>query len=669
MPDQNSIAIPADTDAQPAVTAMLPLDALLERILEIPGSDSQGKLQLVDLAIPLAAQADRLDLMAKFHRIRAECLGRLSDYPGALDAASQSVQVSQRIGARADEAIGLASIGSAYIQMGVYDKAEPYLLGSLAMLEELDEPYWISIALNYLGILNYHIGDYDQSTGYYLRALAIEEGLQDLPKLGGTLVNLGLIASELADYSGALDYYARSLAIFSETGDRYGEAVALKNQADVHMRLGDYHKALAGYRECLAIATETGERHQQSGALDGLGQVHQKLGQPDEALGFFQESRVLKEEIGDRQGFVESLLSLGMQMIEQGATVAGFAELHQALSAADEIGAMPLLWKTHLALGGAYERTGDPAGALLHYKEFYRIKSEVSSEIANTRLRHLQAQLELEKVAKEAELNRLRAERMAHELDLARKVQLSLLPRSAPAMPGLDIATLCIPALEAGGDYYDFFQLDGNRLGVVIGDVTGKGMPAAIYMTLAKGILKSITTPDASPGQVLSRANRLIYETFSRGSFISMIYAIVDVHAMRLDYACAGHNPLLHLRGGDHVVAPQPGGIALGLARPELFDPLIRPATIRLQTDDTLILYTDGFSEAMDAARQDYGEERLVASAIGQRGDATAILNGIRGDVDRFTGNAPQHDDMTMVVMRVASTGGGNRAIPSGNRR
>jgi sigma-B regulation protein RsbU (phosphoserine phosphatase) len=331
-----------------------------------------------------------------------------------------------------------------------------------------------------------------------------------------------------------------------------------------------------------------------------------------------------------------------------------FEQLARALAIAEEIGARPLLYRAHLALGEAFEQSGDVVRALDHYKQFYRVKSEVAAEEASNKLRQLQARLELERLEKEAEVNRLKAERMEHELLLARKVQLNLLPKSPPVIEGIDIASICVPALEAGGDYYDFFPLDDGRLGVAIGDVTGKGMPAAIYMTLVKGIMASHATASSSPKDLLVRANRLVYQTFSRGSFVSMIYAVIDPVARTLTYARAGHNPLLLLRGGEMIAQRAHGGMALGLAGTETFAGAITEVSLQLEAGDRLLLYTDGFSEAMNDAREDYGDSRLLGTAL-RHGDAASardLLDAVNDDLLAFTGDALQHDDMTMIVLR-----------------
>src|SRR5690606_4425591 len=134
-------------------------------------------------------------------------------------------------------------------------------------------------------------------------------------------------------------------------------------------------------------------------------------------------------------------------------------------------------------------------------------------------------------------------QRLQRELEIARDVQMSFLPKSTPDFSGLDIASQCIPAHEVGGDYYDFVKLDKNRLGIIIGDVSGKGTEAAFYMTLTKGFLKALSRSSDSPAAVLSNMNELFYENVERGTFISMIYGIFDIEKNALKLARAGHNP------------------------------------------------------------------------------------------------------------------------------
>ncbi|MFA6540634.1 MAG: SpoIIE family protein phosphatase [Bacteroidota bacterium] len=246
-------------------------------------------------------------------------------------------------------------------------------------------------------------------------------------------------------------------------------------------------------------------------------------------------------------------------------------------------------------------------------------------------------------------------ERMAKELEIARNVQMSLLPKENPQVQGFDIAGICIPAFEVGGDYYDFVSLGTNKIGIAIGDVSGKGVPAAIYMTLTKGILQSHAEENISPKNVLSKVNKLLYKTIEKNSFVSMFYAIIDVPAKSIRYSRAGHNPVI-LAGlrDDQREFLTPKGVALGLDDGGIFDAVLEEGEYQLQSGDLLVFYTDGFTEARNEQGEEFTEHRLL-DAVGSTKNkpAVQILDDVVSEVKRFIGDAQQHDDMTMVVVKV----------------
>jgi len=246
-------------------------------------------------------------------------------------------------------------------------------------------------------------------------------------------------------------------------------------------------------------------------------------------------------------------------------------------------------------------------------------------------------------------------ERIKRELEIARQVQLSFLPRQLPQLAGLDIAAVCVPANEVGGDYYDFVQLGNHRLGVLIGDVSGKGVSAAFYMTLTKGIIKSSVQEHLSPAQVLIRANRLFYENVERGIFVSLIYGVFDLEKRLFTSARAGHNPILLLRRQEqNATFVSPPGLALGLDRGEIFSRNIQEQTLVLNNGDVFIFYTDGFTEAMNERNEEFGESRLIQILCNGSGDSSReTLHNIRNAAQIFAGDAHQHDDMTMVVVKI----------------
>ena len=248
-------------------------------------------------------------------------------------------------------------------------------------------------------------------------------------------------------------------------------------------------------------------------------------------------------------------------------------------------------------------------------------------------------------------------QRLQQELEIARKVQMSFLPKCDPSIPQFDICSRCLPALEVGGDYYDFIEIGEHKLAVAIGDVSGKGTQAAFFMTLTKGFLRALAHVSESPAKVLTQVNHLFYENVERGIFISMIYGVFDTMKKTLSFARAGHNPVIMRKSHtEYVQIVNPTGIALGLDGDSKFSQSIGEATIEYQQGDLFIFYTDGFTEAMNAHQEQFGEERLsrVVEQLAS-GTAAEIMEGVFAEIKSFVGKTKQHDDMTIVVIKVKS--------------
>jgi len=251
-------------------------------------------------------------------------------------------------------------------------------------------------------------------------------------------------------------------------------------------------------------------------------------------------------------------------------------------------------------------------------------------------------------------------ERLEQELRVARSIQMSLLPQGPLRVPGLSLAGHCEPAREVGGDYYDFLPLDDGRLGILIADVAGKGTSAALYMAELKGLVLSLSQLHVSPRRLLMDANRIISRHLDSRSFITMTYAVVDPAAGTITCARAGHCPLVHVPG-PHADSRMPrtlvpDGMVLGLALDtgDMFDRLLEEITLPLGGGDLFLLYTDGISEAMNDAGDYYGDARLAEVAARHADLASDELQEhILRDVRAFTGEATQHDDMTMVLLKV----------------
>jgi hypothetical protein len=246
-------------------------------------------------------------------------------------------------------------------------------------------------------------------------------------------------------------------------------------------------------------------------------------------------------------------------------------------------------------------------------------------------------------------------ERMQKELEIARNVQIGLLPKTNPKIKGFDIGGTCLPAKEVGGDYFDFVTLGPKKLGIAIGDVSGKGVPAAIYMTLTKGILQSHADDTISPRLVLNKVNKLLYRNIEKNSFVSMFYAVLDINDKTLTFARAGHNPgiMINQKDGSNEEL-NTSGIALGLEEGTVFNQMLHEQTINLASGDTLVFYTDGFTEAMNSVQEEYGEERFVKLISANRSmSAQELIDIMVKSVKEFSEDAPQHDDMTVVVIKI----------------
>ncbi|MBM4161765.1 MAG: GAF domain-containing protein [Ignavibacteria bacterium] len=247
----------------------------------------------------------------------------------------------------------------------------------------------------------------------------------------------------------------------------------------------------------------------------------------------------------------------------------------------------------------------------------------------------------------------LERERFQQEIMVAQRMQKRLLPQRIPSYASLDIAAVSEPSLEVGGDYYDFVALDPQRLGIVVGDVSGKGVSAAFYMAEVKGIFQSLSKICASPRELILRANQALMDSLERNAFVSLLYAVVDLHRSRLSLARAGHCPMIYISGerSDFI---RPTGLGLGLTFDDIFDESTQETTISLKRGDVCLFYTDGINEARNPDGEEFGFDRLLQVAVNSRSEsAENIINAILQEVRNHTGGFSYGDDVTLVVVKM----------------
>jgi sigma-B regulation protein RsbU (phosphoserine phosphatase) len=251
-------------------------------------------------------------------------------------------------------------------------------------------------------------------------------------------------------------------------------------------------------------------------------------------------------------------------------------------------------------------------------------------------------------------------ERISREIEIAREVQERLFPQSYPKVAGVDLAGYCRPAQAVGGDYYDFFVLDDGRLALALGDISGKGISAALLMASLRASLRSIAGLQQSDLATLIRhVNNLVYESSTTNRYATFFYAEYDPFTRLLTFVNAGHNPPYILRRGQ-AIPLEATGMVVGL----LPDAEYAQATIPMHSGDVLLAFTDGISEAMTHDEQEWGEDRMVATAqqfLNQPDcthSARQLLDCIIHAADKFTSGAPQHDDMTLLVCTIGNPAG-----------
>lgn len=245
-------------------------------------------------------------------------------------------------------------------------------------------------------------------------------------------------------------------------------------------------------------------------------------------------------------------------------------------------------------------------------------------------------------------------ERMKHELEIARRIQLDSLPQATPDIAGLDIAGTSIPAMEVGGDFYDYLQNENSKLTVVIGDVSGKGTSAALYMSKVQGILRSLHGFDLSPRDLFTRANKLLCQDLEKRSFVTVLGAEFDNHDNTMVVARAGHLPLWHYNAKKGTIEKViPKGLGLGLNDAGVFVDEMEEKKVSYGNGDIFLFATDGVTDARNASGE-YGDERLheiLTANVGR--SSKEIQEAILQSIAAFVGGQTQYDDQTVVVVKV----------------
>lgn len=535
---------------------------------------------------------------------------------------------------------------------------------SLRLFRELGDRQGESTALDITSNANFYLGRYEQSLEY---ALANREACREVGFLRGEAWahhNIGRIHVALGDYADALPHFHTARELFERSGH-------ISGVARTHWELGHFYKhqeqfedALENYELSLELSRKDGQLLGETGALLEVGGMHHRLGRREQALEAYGHCLILLRKVRNRNIEAEVLLSLGNLRLEIGKLDLAEENLEQALEALEHSDALPTTFRVHQALADLYEVRGEYAKALHHNKEFQKIKDQVFNAENNLRMRNLQVRLRVESAEKEAELNRLRYEEKAaaeaklartlqtlsDDLDLARKVQASVLNRECPRCNELDTAVYFEPMIQIGGDIYDIIQRKHGVHRVFLADATGHGVQAALTTMIIKNEYDRLSDLDAPVDEVLLRLNAAYRARYGRlNAYFTAVLADIDAIEGRVSLACGGHPDQVFVHAGQGRSINARGTVlgAFDAAR-------YHTANFAMDRGDTLVLFSDGLDETQNNAGEFYGMDRILQFTGNNAAlSADAMVHALAEDAKQFRGEAPVTDDLTIIALRM----------------
>ncbi|MEI7607753.1 MAG: PP2C family protein-serine/threonine phosphatase [Rhodospirillaceae bacterium] len=245
---------------------------------------------------------------------------------------------------------------------------------------------------------------------------------------------------------------------------------------------------------------------------------------------------------------------------------------------------------------------------------------------------------------------KIKADNIEKELMIARALQESILPKVFPATPSVSGYGIMVPAREVGGDFFDFITIDAHHIGIAIGDVTGKGVPAAFFMAIVRTLLRTIALLKLPPAECLARLNDQIAAENDQEMFVTIFYGILDKRTGEFTYSNGGHNqPALLTRKGDVTFLPETGGVLIGMIGGLNYN----QCTIRLSRGDCVFLYTDGVVEAFNSSQEQFSEKNLISALrLSSNLPTNKLVHAVLNSVKSFECGVPQSDDITCVCLR-----------------
>ncbi|UCE07734.1 MAG: SpoIIE family protein phosphatase, partial [bacterium] len=371
----------------------------------------------------------------------------------------------------------------------------------------------------------------------------------------------------------------------------------------------------------------------------------ERLGRYDEALEHFNESLTIRQELGFYTGETTTLLDLGELFIKQKKIEKAFEAINKALELAIKIKAKPKISRAYKTLFEIHQDLGQIEKALDFHKKYHNVEKEISHDDIDKKLKHMKVLHELEKSKRESEM-------LHEELSLARKLQENILPQQLPEVKGISFAAQYIPAMEIGGDFYDVMPLANKQLAILLADVTGHGIQAALSTTLLKLAFRNFQNREISPAGILAGMNEVLYKILPEKTFVAALVVSIDIETAHCTIVNGGiPYPLVLKRSDNKVKRLLANGLVLGAVNQEKYKPG-DPVDLVLQGGDCLFLCTDGLSEIENETQEQFDAD-LLDQVILQHVESPIdeLVNHLVDAARKFS--QPQHnwDDITIMAI------------------
>ncbi len=563
----------------------------------------------------------------------------------------------------------LVGIGLQHIYSSEFEAALKVYIEAQNIFTKINDPDGEGRVLSHRGVIYRTVGDLDRAVQSFFDSLGVldKSEKKDEPESKRTkawsLLGLAGAYSDLKEFESALQYYHESLELFKQAGFKPGEATVISGIGNVYQGIDQTEQALEYHYRSLELNRTCVFKTGISRSLSDIGTCYENFGDYKKALEYNLESLEIRQKTGYRSAAITNLVNIGRIYINTGKFEKAKEYLHHALAESKAIDAKPKTSTANQLLADLFEKTGDYKKALGYYKEFYAFKEHVFNEESKFKLLNLQTIHKIETAQKEAEIYHLKNiqltmenERKTEELEQARALQISMLPKNDIFLDNIEIIGKMRTATEVGGDYYDFIDLGEGKYAAAIGDATGHGVGAGLIVGMIKMALINALQNDRRSipiEQLMNNLNIALKKSIpKKGMGMGLALATIDVNNMKVELISAGMPfPFFYHSNSKKLETFEMRCPPLGF-----FDRIpLQTREVQPEDNDLLIFLSDGFEERMNPGHEIWGREKLKQKLLHicrMETDVKKVADRLFYTCDEFAENVENHDDMTIMAIK-----------------